>query len=54
MATLHQGALFCRVVLESKVISGMERRKEAHLSRYSCSITMVRKNCRSDIRMERL
>ena len=37
-------ALSCRVILESKgiYISGEERRKKAHLARYSCTITLVR------------
>ena len=42
-------ALFCRVVIESKGISGEERRKEAHHARYSSTITLVLENSRSGI-----
>ena len=45
-------ALFRRVVLESKIISCLERRKEAHLARYRCFITLVREKSRCNTRKE--
>ena len=46
-------ALFCSAVLESKDISGIERRKKAHLSRYNCSVILLWENIRTGIRKER-